>query len=105
MVPRDLVGVPLQPYAAYEIIFDLALLAVLWNLRKALKVDGVLFAIYAGAYSAGRFLLGFVRMERVWAFGLQEAQVVSVLVLLIAATALTGRLWSTRATWPARNPA
>lgn len=34
MVPPELLGKPLQPYPAYEMIFDLTLLGLLWRLRE-----------------------------------------------------------------------
>ena len=91
MVPRDLLGVPTQPYVAYEILFDLVLLAALWRLRSVFRSDGLLFATYAAVYAAGRFLLTYARTERVWVWGLQEAQVVSALVLILALAVLAWR--------------
>ncbi len=91
MVPRELLGVPTQPYVAYEILFDLALLALLWRLRSVFRVDGLLFLVYAVVYSGGRFLLSYARTERVWVWGLQEAQVVSALVLIPAFALLAWR--------------
>jgi phosphatidylglycerol---prolipoprotein diacylglyceryl transferase len=84
MVPPALLGVPTHPYAAYELLFDLAVLALLWRLRTRLKADGLLFLSYASVYAAGRFVLTFFRTEQVWFWGLQEAQVVSLLVLAAA---------------------
>lgn len=68
MVPPSLRGVPLHPYAVYEIVFDLGLLAGLWLVRDRvpfLRHPGLLFLAYAASYSAGRFLLSFFRLERV----------------------------------------
>ena len=91
-VPAELLGVPTQPYVVYEIIFDLGLLALLWRLRTVYSRDGLLFLTYAGAYSVGRFFLSYVRTERVWLWGLQEAQLVAVLTLAVALLALLWRL-------------
>ncbi len=55
--------------------------ALLWRGRARLRQDGALFLTYLALYAAGRFLLTFVRQERVWAWGLQEAQVVALLAL------------------------
>lgn len=81
MIPPELLGVPLHPYAVYELLFDLALFAVLWAARKRrpfVATPGLLFVAYLGAYSVGRFLLTYTRMEKVWFLGLQEAQVFSI---------------------------
>lgn len=88
IVPDDLRGVPLHPYPAYELLFDVALLGVLWRLRLRpafVRRPGLLFFTYAAAYSAGRFLLTGFRMERIWFWGLQEAQVLSLLGFVVAA--------------------
>lgn len=96
MVPPDLLGKPLHPYPVYELLFDLALLGLLWKLRNVYKTDGLLFLTYAGVYAAGRFLLTFFRMEQVWFFGLQEAQVVSLVVLVAVVPLISWRLQSGR---------
>jgi phosphatidylglycerol---prolipoprotein diacylglyceryl transferase len=96
MVPGDLLGTPLHPYAVYEMIFDLALFGLLWRLRSMYKTDGMLFLTYAGVYAVGRFLLTFFRMEQVWFFGLQEAQVVALAVLVILVPLLSWRLQTGR---------
>lgn len=96
MVPADLLGIPLHPYPVYELIFDLGLLGVLWLLRTRrpfVGTPGLLFVAYIGAYSAGRFLLSYTRTERVWFWGLQEAQVIS-LVALAAAVVAGIMLWT-----------
>ncbi len=92
MLPPDLLGVPLHPYPVYELLFDLALLGLLWKLRDIYKTDGLLFLTYAGVYAAGRFFLTFFRMEQVWFFGLQEAQVVSLAVLVLTVPLVSWRL-------------
>lgn len=92
MVPDRLLGVPLHPYPAYELLFDLAVLGLLWRLRGVYKADGMLFLTYAGVYAVGRFLLTFFRMEQVWFLGLQEAQVVALAVLVVTLPLLSWRL-------------
>ena len=77
------VGVPVQPVIAYEMLWNLAALFVIWKLRDRLKPDGMLFALYLALYSVGRFMVTFLRQDKVWALGLQEAQFIAILVLLI----------------------
>ena len=91
MVPADLLGVPLHPYPVYELLFDLGLLAVLWVVRTRppfAVTPGLLFVTYVATYSIGRFVLSFTRVEKVWFWGLQEAQVISLIALLVALAAL-----------------
>lgn len=100
MAPQ--LGVALQPVFAYEALWDLAVFAVLWAIRGRVKQPGRLFAIYLGLYAAGKFALTFLREERIWAWGLQEAQFLAVALLLGALA-----LWvigSSRAIEPPRAP-
>ncbi len=80
MAPQ--LGVPLQPVFAYEALWDLALFALLWAFRRRVRQPGYLFAVYLGLYAVGKFGLTFFREERVWALGLQEAQLVAALLLV-----------------------
>jgi phosphatidylglycerol:prolipoprotein diacylglycerol transferase len=100
MVPPDLLGKPLHPYPAYELLFDLALLGLLWKLRGVYKTDGLLFLTYAEVYAVGRFLLTFFRMEQVWFFGLQEAQVVALAVLVLLVPLVSWRLQAGKTAMP-----
>jgi len=76
------VGVPVQPVIAYEMLWNLASLFIVWKLRDRLKPDGMLFALYLALYAVGRFMVTFLRQDRVWVFGLQ-AHLIAILVLLI----------------------
>ena len=77
------VGVPVQPVIAYEMLWNLAALFVVWKLRDRLRPDGMLFALYLALYAIGRFLVSLLRQDKVWALGLQEAHFIAILVLLI----------------------
>ena len=71
---------------AYEMIFDLLLLAALLPFHQRLKKrlpPGVLGLIYFGIYSVGRFLLSFLREDSLL-FGLRQAQWASVVMVAIA---------------------
>ena len=75
---------PSHPAVAYEMLFDLALLAALWPLRKRLRPYGMFFALYAATYSIGRFFISFLRLETNTYFGgLNEAQIVALIVIII----------------------
>lgn len=88
LIPDRLLNVPTHPYPVYDMIMCLGILAVIWPLRKRGLPPGAIFAVYAALYGATRFLISFVREERVWFWGLQEAQVVSIAVVVLSLTAL-----------------
>ncbi len=91
-IPANLLGVPTHPYPVYEIIWNAISLAVVLRLERYFKRDGLLFLSYLSLYSVGRFVLTFVRQEKVWLWGLQEAQIISVAVLAVS-LALFSYLW------------
>jgi phosphatidylglycerol:prolipoprotein diacylglycerol transferase len=99
MVPQ--LGVYYTPMPVYEIIANLGIFAVLWQLRKRNWPDGVLFLIYVLLYSAERFLLSFTSAYQVIAFGLTQSQLVALVALAAAVPllirALTGRVAMRRA--------
>ena len=72
-----------HPAVVYEMIWNILSLAIIWQLRGRLKPDGMLWTLYLALYSAGRFVVSFFRMDPVWAFGMQEAQYIALLVLAI----------------------
>ncbi len=84
MVPSGLLGVPVHPYPVYDQLWNLLGLAVVLKLRHHLKTDGLLFMTYLSIYAVGRLVLSFVRQENIWFWGLQEAQVVAIAILLVS---------------------
>lgn len=72
-----------HPAVAYEMLFDLALVGVLWPLRHRLRPHGMLFTLYLALYSMGRFFLSFLREDKAYFLGLQEAQFIALGVMLI----------------------
>ena len=77
------VGVAVQPVIAYEMIWNMLALLVIWKLRGRLRPDGMLFVLYLALYSVGRFMISFLRTDKVWALGMQEAHFIALLVLAI----------------------
>lgn len=92
LIPASLLGVPTHPYPVYEMLWNVISLAVILRLERRFNTDGLVFLSYLSFYAIGRFILTFVRQERVWFWGLQEAQVLAVAVL-IAALALFFYIW------------
>jgi phosphatidylglycerol:prolipoprotein diacylglycerol transferase len=75
-----------HPAVAYELLFDLVVLAIIWPLRNRLRPHGMVFVLYGALYSVGRFFLSFLRIEQNTYFGgaLNEAQIVALVVMVIA---------------------
>ena len=90
-----------HPAVAYELIYDLVLLGVLMKLRGRLTPPGMLFALYGMLYALGRFFLQFLRLDKEWFVGLQEAHVISLTVMAITVGILASRVrWVRREEMP-----
>ena len=88
----------MHPAVAYELLFDVALLAVLWPLRNRFRPRGMFFALYGATYSIGRFFISFLRVEQNYYFwGLNEAQVVALIVIIITVPLL---IWKAQVVRP-----
>ena len=90
MVPE--LGVYYTPMPVYELVINLGIFAVLWQLRKrncpAGVVppgwpDGKLFLVYLVLYSIERFFLAFTSSYRIIAFGLTQSQIVAAFGFVI----------------------
>ncbi len=85
------IGVPVHPTQIYEIVYNLIVFAVLLRLRGRFQPDGSLFLIYLALYSLWRFGIDFIREGNPFLFGLHEAQVIAVIVLIITITLIALR--------------
>ncbi len=75
---------PTHPVVTYEIFFNLIVFGILLMLRKKLKPDGSLFLVYLAFYSIWRIGSDFLREGTSFLFGLHQAQVIGIIVLIIA---------------------
>jgi len=73
-------------------LWDLAVLGVIWPMRNRLRPYGMLFALYLALYAGGKFLISFLRvadgptdifMDKQWAWGMGEAHFISLTILAI----------------------
>jgi len=72
-----------HPAVVYEAMLDLAIVALaLWVLPKLMRPDGMVFAASLGMYAFGRVFILIMHDYDTWFLGLNEAQVVSIMVLL-----------------------
>ena len=72
-----------QPAAAYELLFSVALFALLWALRFRFRIPGTLFSLWLLIYSIGQFFLFFVRDNIVVLWGLKQAQLTAIAAIII----------------------
>jgi len=84
-------GVAVHPTQVYEIIFNLLAFGLLFTLRGRLKPDGSLFLTYLSLYSLWRLGIDFLREGTPFLFGLHQAQVISVIILVITIPTLVMR--------------
>jgi phosphatidylglycerol:prolipoprotein diacylglycerol transferase len=85
------VGIPVYPTQIFEIIYNLIIFGVLLLLRKRLRPDGLLFLVYLTFYAAWRLGIDFIREGKPLLFGLHEAQLISIVVLIITITLMALR--------------
>jgi phosphatidylglycerol:prolipoprotein diacylglycerol transferase len=84
-------GQVVHPEVAYEMLLTLVVLGALLPFHQRLKArlpDGVLGLIYLGLYGVGRFLLSYMRTDPAVFAGLRQAQLASLLMVLIAVVAV-----------------
>lgn len=86
-------GVRVHPAPLYEFIAYAAVFAFLWSIRKRPHPDGTLLWLYFVLGGAARFGIEFVRINPPVMFGLTQAQLISIALMLIGAWQLA----STRA--------
>ncbi|RJO60985.1 MAG: prolipoprotein diacylglyceryl transferase [Dehalococcoidia bacterium] len=94
------ISFPVQPTQFYELLFLLALFAVIMVFRSKFKPDGVQFMFYLGMYSLWRIGIGFLRVGTPFAFGLEEAQVIGIIVAIICFSLIAYRVRKAKSTPP-----
>jgi phosphatidylglycerol---prolipoprotein diacylglyceryl transferase len=80
-------SVAYQPAAVYEAIINVIIFNILWTQRNRYR-GGVLFFMYIFLYSISQFLIFFVRDNEVIFWGLKQAQLTAIAVMLVAAVGL-----------------
>jgi phosphatidylglycerol:prolipoprotein diacylglycerol transferase len=83
-IPSQYWGVPLYPAQIYFLLWNLIVFAVVWRFRGKLKPQGSLFFLYLCLYAVGDFGLRFFRVNEPFLLGLQQGQVISLAILVIA---------------------
>lgn len=85
MITRFDETIRLHPTPLYEFLICAALFFVLWYLRKKDWTDGKLFMMYLIFTGAERLSVEFLRLNPHLLFGLSEAQLISILIIIIGA--------------------
>ena len=94
MVPQ--LGVYYTPMPVYEIVANLGIFAVVWQLRKRNWPDGLQFLVYLSLYSVERFLLAFTSSYQIIALGLTQSQIVALIALAAALPLIAWQLTQLR---------
>jgi phosphatidylglycerol:prolipoprotein diacylglycerol transferase len=76
-------GKPVYPTQVYEIIFLLFTFIIIMLFRSRFKPDGMQFMFYLTLYSLWRIGVGFLRDNRPFLFGLEQAQVIGIIVCVV----------------------
>lgn len=92
-----LLGVPVHPTQIYHLLWNLLAFAVIWLLRTRLKPQGSLFLSYLALYATGDLIIRFVRPGDPFLFGMQQAQFIGVVILVITLPWLVIRMRRARA--------
>ncbi len=82
LVPQ--LGVYYTPMPVYELIVNLGIFTLLWQLRKKRIPDGLMFLTYLILYSVERFFLAFTSSYQTLALGMTQSQIVALASLAIA---------------------
>ena len=90
MVPPGRLAMPTHPYAAYELLWTITALWLAFRVARGRPADGLVATIALAIYGAGRLVLGQFREEGAWIYGLQQAQVIGGIVVLICLPLIVG---------------
>ena len=76
---------PVYPTAIYEVIMASLIFLFLWNIRKGIKIPGVLFFIYLTLNGIERFLIEKIRVNEKYNLlgGITQAEIISFSLILI----------------------
>ncbi len=77
------IGIPVYPTQVFEIFALAAMFGIVTVLRNRVKPAGMIFMLYMAMYGAWRIGIGFLRVGSSFALGLEQAQVIGIIVLLV----------------------
>ena len=71
-----------HPTPVYETLVGLAIFALLWSVRQRLQVPGLTFCLYLILAGLARFAVEFIRLNPRVLWGLSDAQLVSLVMVV-----------------------
>lgn len=77
-------GIALYPVQIFQSVWNFAVFAIIWLLRKRFTTAGLLYLLFLILYSGGDFIIRFLREDNQVVMNLQFAQIVDVLILFAA---------------------
>ena len=75
--------IPVHPAPLYEFLLAALLFGILWKIRKKINTDGILFSYYLIFTGTARFFVEFIRVNPRLLFGLSEAQLISIGLIIV----------------------
>lgn len=90
-------GEAVHPTQIYHLLWNLIAFAIIWSLRTRLKPVGSVFLAYLALYAAGDLGIRFLREGEPFFFGMQQAQLIGIAILVITVPWLIIRMWRYRA--------
>ena len=89
-------GVPLHPTQIYHLLWNLVAFGIIWGLRRRLKPQGTLFLSYLALYAVGDLGIRSVRAGEPFLFGIQQAQLIGIVILAVTVPWLIIKMWRAR---------
>jgi phosphatidylglycerol:prolipoprotein diacylglycerol transferase len=86
-------GVPIHPTQVYHILWNMAAFGLVWSLRRRLKPTGSLFLLYLALYATGDLIIRFFREGTPFLFGIQQAQLIGIIILVVTVPIFVIRIW------------
>ncbi|HOV98839.1 MAG TPA: prolipoprotein diacylglyceryl transferase [Bacteroidota bacterium] len=80
--------IPCHPTPVYEFIICSIMFIYLWKIRKKPAPTGKLFMLYLILAGSERFAIEFIRLNPRILFGMTEAQLISIVMILIGAVGI-----------------
>ena len=74
-----------HPTQLYDMAYNLIIFGVLWDIRKRVTREGLLFWLFLLMYSVGRFGVEFFRVNPRILAGLSGSQIFSLILFLVSA--------------------
>ncbi len=89
-------GVLVHPTPVYEFVAAILIFTFLWRNRGKFKTTGIIFAYYLILSGLERLTVEFIRLNPIVAFGLSQAQIISVIMIFAGVVLLVLRLGKER---------